>query len=84
MKSKSTKLLVLPLLLAFFAGVLAMPVQAQDKNASGKEKKLETAAKRAESKADKSGREYILGSKGGCYYLNSLGKKTYVDKLDAA
>ncbi len=77
---KSTKLLVLLLPLALFAGVLSMPVAAQDKNKPAKEKRTETAAKRAESKADESGREYMVGSKGGCYYLNSSGKKSYVDK----
>lgn len=25
-------------------------------------------------------REYIRGTRGGCYYLNSSGKKTYVDR----
>lgn len=25
-------------------------------------------------------RKYLTGAKGGCYYLNSSGRKTYVDK----
>jgi len=31
-------------------------------------------------KSDKSGRTYILGPRGGCYYLNANGRKTYVDQ----
>jgi hypothetical protein len=27
-----------------------------------------------------SGRTYIRGSRGGCYYINSHGNKTYVDR----
>jgi endonuclease G len=34
----------------------------------------------ATKKADTSEREYILGPRGGCYYLNSSGRKTYVGK----
>jgi endonuclease G len=31
-------------------------------------------------KTDSSGRKYLLGEKGGCYYLTESGKKSYVDK----
>lgn len=31
-------------------------------------------------KTDASGRTYILGPRGGCYYINASGKKNYVDK----
>jgi endonuclease G len=31
-------------------------------------------------KTDKSGRQYFLGSRGGCYYLTDWGNKSYVDK----
>ncbi len=31
-------------------------------------------------KKDSGNREYITGLRGGCYYINSSGKKTYVDK----
>lgn len=34
----------------------------------------------APKKADSSGRTYIRGSRGGCYYINGSGKKTYVDR----
>lgn len=31
-------------------------------------------------KSDDSGRTYVRGSRGGCYYLNGSGKKVYVDR----
>ncbi|WP_394677374.1 DUF3157 family protein [uncultured Sphingobacterium sp.] len=32
------------------------------------------------SKRSSSSRNYIRGPRGGCYYINSNGKKTYVDR----
>jgi len=43
-----------------------------------------TADVKPEPKLEKAvkvpGRAYISGPKGGCYYLNERGKKTYVNK----
>lgn len=39
-----------------------------------------TAPAAGSSRTDASGRTYILGPRGGCYYLSASGKKNYVDK----
>lgn len=39
--------------------------------------RAELKVKQEENRAN---RQYLTGSKGGCYYLNSSGNKTYVDK----
>ncbi len=36
--------------------------------------------KKAAQETEKAIREYLTGSRGGCYYLNSSGNKTYVNK----
>ncbi len=38
------------------------------------------AAKKVTQKTEKTNRKYLVGAKGGCYYLNSSGNKSYVDK----
>jgi endonuclease YncB( thermonuclease family) len=38
------------------------------------------SAKKAQQAIDRENRKYLVGEKGGCYYLNSSGKKSYVDK----
>lgn len=40
----------------------------------------EPESKPAEKPVSKDGRTYIKGSRGGCYYINSSGKKIYVDR----
>ncbi len=53
---------------------------------STKETKTKTASSDSSDKKDSgekkesSGRTYIKGSRGGCYYLNASGKKIYVDR----
>lgn len=41
---------------------------------------VEAATAPAAGKTDASGRTYMLGPRGGCYYLSASGKKNYVDK----
>jgi hypothetical protein len=36
--------------------------------------------KKVNQETEKANRKYLLGAKGGCYYLNSAGNKAYVDK----
>lgn len=38
------------------------------------------AAKKVKQEEEKANRKYLVGAKGGCYYLNSSGNKTYVKK----
>jgi endonuclease YncB( thermonuclease family) len=38
------------------------------------------ADKKVNQESEKANRKYLVGAKGGCYYLNSSGNKTYVDK----
>lgn len=38
------------------------------------------ANKKINQEAEKANRKYLVGAKGGCYYLNSSGNKAYVDK----
>ncbi len=71
---KLTKLLIL---LTLLLGICSASADAQRKTETGKDKKAEKTAK---AKSNKSDRDYLVGSKGGCYYLNSSGKKSYVDK----
>ena len=35
---------------------------------------------KTKQEAEKANRKYLVGAKGGCYYLNSSGNKSYVDK----
>ncbi|MBA2494283.1 MAG: thermonuclease family protein [Acidobacteria bacterium] len=35
---------------------------------------------KTKQETEKANRKYLVGAKGGCYYLNSSGNKTYVDK----
>ncbi len=37
-------------------------------------------AKKVSQEENKANREYLIGSRGGCYYINSSGRKTYVKK----
>ncbi len=38
------------------------------------------AAKKTAQETEKANRIYLTGTKGGCYYINSNGNKTYVKK----
>jgi endonuclease YncB( thermonuclease family) len=38
------------------------------------------AAKKVAQETEKANRKYLTGAKGGCYYINSNGNKTYVKK----
>jgi endonuclease YncB( thermonuclease family) len=38
------------------------------------------AARKVAQEAEKANRKYLTGAKGGCYYINSNGNKTYVKK----
>jgi len=38
------------------------------------------AQQKAKQEENRANRKYFMGAKGGCYYLNSNGNKTYVDK----
>ncbi len=38
------------------------------------------AAKKTAQETEKAYRKYLVGAKGGCYYVNSNGNKTYVKK----
>jgi endonuclease G, mitochondrial len=59
-------------------------IEAKIDNQNAETKTADTKTTKTEKtdtkSTDKSDRTYILGSRGGCYYLNSSGKKTYVDK----
>jgi ketosteroid isomerase-like protein len=41
---------------------------------------VETTAEASSASSDPSGRKYIKGPRGGCYYMNDKGEKKYVDK----
>jgi ketosteroid isomerase-like protein len=41
---------------------------------------VETTAGTSPASSDPSGRKYIKGPRGGCYYMNDKGEKKYVDK----
>lgn len=77
---KTFKLFVLAaLLVAWFAfSAAAQDDAGATKPAkSSKDKKSDASSKKS---ADKSERQYQVGSRGGCYYLTESGKKNYVDK----
>ncbi len=48
-------------------------------NGTATDKRGTTAVKK-NSSAVRSSRQYIRGPRGGCYYINSNGNKTYVDR----
>jgi len=67
-----TKTKVIILLLCIFSSV---SVLAQ----TGKKTSTSTKPKSIKSKTS-SGRDYKLGPRGRCYYINSNGNKVYVDR----
>lgn len=38
------------------------------------------ASLKAKQEENRANRKYLVGAKGGCYYINSSGNKSYVDK----
>ena len=74
---KSIKLLIVVLSLVAFS---AFSASAQDEQKTKTEKDKKTETKTVKKNTDKTERQYLVGSRGGCYYLTASGKKSYVDK----
>lgn len=72
---KFTRLFILAA--ALVAALTFSAFAQEDKSKTDKDKKAESSKTTKTNKAD---REYLVGSRGGCYYLTESGKKAYVDK----
>jgi endonuclease G len=55
-------------------------ISEDKKTTETKDSKSTDKTSKSADKSNKSDRTYMLGSRGGCYYLTESGNKTYVDK----